>query len=106
MRNYSNNTCNVPKVLNLKILKHSISQKLQKIHNMQLNFRYIVSDCNTESMSDWNRDISRSFLTQAISLQGTTQFKTNTVLSGIKITLSYIICSTCLKNNAIVFLNY
>ena len=31
-------------------------------------------------LSDWNRDISRSFLTQTISLQGTIEFKTNTVL--------------------------
>ena len=35
-------------------------------------------------LSDWNRGLSRSFLTQAISLWDTTEFKTNTVLSGIK----------------------
>ena len=55
---------------------------------MQLNFRYIVSDCNTESMCQeavWlEQSLPRSFLPQAISLQDTAEFKTNTVLSGIK----------------------
>ena len=55
---------------------------------MQLNIRYIVNDCNTEGMCQeavWlEQGLPRSFLTHAISLQDTTEFKTNTVLSGIK----------------------